>query len=348
MAYRRRKRSYAPRGSGRGRRSGNNGKRRGMLFLLLFIAVFIGAAWFFASPNGDSSKTGPQHMMDTILHKDSEEKKEAMSQSQAGKAKSSSSSAADTGNKIKAAVEKAMPSSAGNSSSAAAATPSGNGSGKAGKIAVCIDDAGRDLASQRVYEGLGVPLTLAVMPNQSHTRDAALEWHSKGLPVIIHQPMESVSGSGMEPIVILTSMGDSEIRSMLRDSMNQIPEAIGMNNHQGSKATIDRRVMNVVMSEMASHNMFFLDSATNSNTAVAAAAEAYGVRHARNELFVDNDSDVSAIEQMIRKGADIASRDGSVIIIGHCRPNTAEAFRQMVPKLTGEGYEFVYLSSMMH
>ena len=47
-----------------------------------------------------------------------------------------------------------------------------------GKLAVVIDDAGRDLASQHVYESLGIPLTLAVMPNQVHTRDAALSWHS--------------------------------------------------------------------------------------------------------------------------------------------------------------------------
>lgn len=39
-----------------------------------------------------------------------------------------------------------------------------------GKLAVVIDDAGRDLASQHVYESLGIPLTLAVMPNQVHTR----------------------------------------------------------------------------------------------------------------------------------------------------------------------------------
>ena len=65
------------------------------------------------------------------------------------------------------------------------------------RLAVCIDDAGRDLNSQRVYEGLGIPLTLAVMPNEPHTSEAAAEWKSKGMPVIIHQPMESVSGKGM-------------------------------------------------------------------------------------------------------------------------------------------------------
>lgn len=33
---------------------------------------------------------------------------------------------------------------------------------------------GRDLDSQHIYEQMGIPLTLAVMPDQVHTRDAAL------------------------------------------------------------------------------------------------------------------------------------------------------------------------------
>lgn len=49
---------------------------------------------------------------------------------------------------------------------------------------------------------------------------------------------------------------------------------------------------------------------------------------------------------MIQEGADRAKKKGTYIIIGHCRPHTAEAFRQMVPKLKAQGIEFVYLSSL--
>lgn len=217
-----------------------------------------------------------------------------------------------------------------------------------GRLAVVIDDAGRDLASQRVYEKMGIPLTLAVMPNQSHTSEAAAEWASYGLPVIIHQPMESVSGSGMEPIVLLTSMSAEAKKSMLADSMRQIPQAVGMNNHQGSKATIDRATMNTVMQMLSAKGMFFLDSATNTTTEADSAAAAYGVRYARNELFVDNSTDIEEIKAMIRKGARRASANGTAIIIGHCRPNTAEAFRQVVPELRAAGIEFIYVSKLLH
>lgn len=216
-----------------------------------------------------------------------------------------------------------------------------------GKLAVVIDDAGRDLESQHIYESLGIPLTLAVMPNQVHTRDAALSWHAHGLPVILHQPMESVSGIGMESKVILTSMGDEEIRSLLKSSLSQVPEAVGINNHQGSKATTDRHTMDVVMNELHHRHLFFFDSRTNSTTAADAAAASYGVPYVRNDLFVDNEADVAAISIMIREAAKRAQKYGTYVIIGHCRPKTAEAFRQMVPQLEKEGIQFVYVSSLV-
>lgn len=217
----------------------------------------------------------------------------------------------------------------------------------AGRLAVVIDDGGRDLASQKIYEAMGIPLTLAVMPNQPHTREAAASWAAAGLPVIIHQPMESMSGTAAEEVFISTAMTAEQQERILRDSFAQIPQAVGMNNHQGSKATTHRTTMNNVMKALAARHMFFLDSATNRTTAADAAAAAYGVPYARNELFVDNSTDVEEIKAMIRKGARMA-KGGTAIIIGHCRPHTAEAFRQVVPELRAEGIQFVYVSSLTH
>ncbi len=248
----------------------------------------------------------------------------------------------DAGNTKAPAKQSAAPAKA-----APAAAPKPNvPAAVKGKLAVVIDDAGRDLESQHVYESLGIPLTLAVMPNQVHTRDAALSWHAHGLPVILHQPMESVSGIGMESKVILTSMGDEEIRSLLKSSLSQVPEAVGINNHQGSKATTDRHTMDVVMNELHHRRLFFFDSRTNSTTAADAAAASYGVPYVRNDLFVDNEADVAAISAMIREAAKRAQKYGTYVIIGHCRPKTAEAFRQMVPQLEKEGIQFVYVSSL--
>lgn len=223
----------------------------------------------------------------------------------------------------------------------------GNSSSVTGRLAVVIDDAGLDLESQRIYEEIGVPLTLAVMPNKMYTSEAAAEWSRYGMPVILHQPMEPVSGSGMEEKTILTSMSDEAIRYMLKESLEQIPQAVGINNHQGSRATTDARVMRVVMNELSHRELFFFDSRTNTTTAADSAAASYGVPYARNDLFVDNSADEGEIRAMIQEGANRAKARGSYIIIGHCRPHTAAAFRDIVPQLQAQGIEFVYVSSLL-
>lgn len=276
---------------------------------------------------------------------DSRERKSAPAPSSLKKTESAKAAPAKSGKseaRANGSSEKALPAKA-----ASILPPKENAGGQVtGRLAIVIDDAGRDLDSQHIYEQMGIPLTLAVMPDQVHTRDAALSWRAHGLPVILHQPMESVSGIGMEPKVILTSMSDAAIRQMLRDSLSQLPEAIGINNHQGSKATIDARTMDIVMNELHHRGLFFFDSHTNSTTAADKAAKTYGVPYVRNDLFVDNSASVSDICAMIQEGADRAKKKGTYIIIGHCRPHTAEAFRQMVPKLKAQGIEFVYLSSL--
>ena len=50
---------------------------------------------------------------------------------------------------------------------------------------------------------------------------------------------------------------------------------------------------------------------------------------------------------MIREAADRAKKNGQIIIIGHCRPNTVTAFQKMVPQLQEEGIEFVSLSDLV-
>lgn len=276
---------------------------------------------------------------------DSRERKSTPTPSSVKKTESAKAAPAKSGKseaRANGSSEKALPAKA-----ASILPPKENAGGQVtGRLAIVIDDAGRDLDSQHIYEQMGIPLTLAVMPDQIHTRDAALSWRAHGLPVILHQPMESVSGIGMEPKVILTSMSDAAIRQMLRDSLSQLPEAIGINNHQGSKATIDARTMDIVMNELHHRGLFFFDSHTNSTTAADKAAKTYGVPYVRNDLFVDNSASVSDICAMIQEGADRAKKKGTYIIIGHCRPHTAEAFRQMIPKLKAQGIEFVYLSSL--
>ena len=75
--------------------------------------------------------------------------------------------------------------------------------GGTAKLAILIDDAGTDLESQAVYASIGRPFSLAVMPNMAHTGAAVAQAAEQGFEIMLHLPMEPVSGSGMEAGTLL-------------------------------------------------------------------------------------------------------------------------------------------------
>ena len=76
-------------------------------------------------------------------------------------------------------------------------------------------------------------------------------------------------------------------------------------------ATADERIMKSVMSVMRAARAGFLDSHTNSASVGEQTASAMGVMTGRNNLFIDNDSDVASIKERLRQGGDMAIRNGS-------------------------------------
>ena len=62
--------------------------------------------------------------------------------------------------------------------------------------------------------------------------------------------------------MITTTMSDNEIRSEVEAAIAAVPGAIGVNNHMGSKATADSRVMQTVLGAVWDAGLIFLDSRT--------------------------------------------------------------------------------------
>lgn len=221
--------------------------------------------------------------------------------------------------------------------------------GKA-RLAIVLDDFGynRDIIER--FNAMAIPLTYAVIPYKEYSTTAAELGYEAGKEIMIHLPMESISHENAEAITINTSMTAEQIRGITNNAVAAIPHAVGMNNHQGSQATADRNVMRVVLQEMKKHGLFYVDSRTNSASVGVSTARALGVPTGANELFLDNDSDVGAIENRLAQAGRIAlqSSEGYAIVIGHARPNTATALRTMIPRLQAQGIEFVFVRQLLY
>lgn len=215
------------------------------------------------------------------------------------------------------------------------------------KLAFIIDDFGYNKEVITAYNKMDIPLTYAVLPYETYSIEAANSGAAAGKDIILHLPMESVGHANAENTTISTSMTDAEIKKIVNKAIESTPHIIGVNNHQGSQATADKRVMTDILKQIHNDGLYYIDSRTSSASIAYDTAQKLGVPTGENQLFIDNNSDVQEIEAQIQKGADIALKHGSAIIIGHARPHTVEAIRNMIEPLQKEGIEFVYVKDLL-
>jgi polysaccharide deacetylase 2 family uncharacterized protein YibQ len=215
------------------------------------------------------------------------------------------------------------------------------------KLALIVDDCGQWVDIERGFIALPVPLTLSVLPHVHAGTQIAQEAHDAGKGVMLHLPMEPLSGIYPGPGEVKTSMTDAEVAAQVQDDLAQVPLAQGVNNHEGSKASADPRIMRDVMAVLAQHgDLFFIDSRTNAASVGAQAANAAGIPAASRDVFLDNREDVAYTEGQLREAAAIAQRTGSAIAIGHPRATTLAAVRAMLPQLQAQGITFVLAGSL--
>ncbi|MBI1952988.1 MAG: divergent polysaccharide deacetylase family protein [Candidatus Omnitrophica bacterium] len=216
-----------------------------------------------------------------------------------------------------------------------------------GRIAIVLDDWGYGAGQLPYLRKIRTPLTVAVLPNLPYSAAAAKEAHANGHAVILHLPMEPLgSAEPREAATLLTGMTDEEAVDFLEKSLASVPFARGVNNHQGSKATADSRLMTALLKEIKRRGLFFLDSFVTDQSVCAEAAREARVRFARRSVFLDNDPAASEILKSLSRLAEIAAREGQAIGIGHDRPSTLKVLEAACPALRRAGYRLVHASDL--
>ena len=215
-----------------------------------------------------------------------------------------------------------------------------------GTILLVIDDFGyRDDQVSDGFLDLGIPITCAIIPGHAQSRKFAQKANASGQEVIIHMPMEStVPESGEEDYKIKAGMISEEIEWRIREVFKDMPEAVGMNNHQGSKATTNGKVMTAMGSVLKQEGKYFLDSRTSSKTVAEQTMQNLGVPTTRRHVFLDNDSNQGLIKNQLDKLVTMAREKGMAVGIGHARPNTLAVLKKEIPELLAEGFKFEFVS----
>jgi polysaccharide deacetylase 2 family uncharacterized protein YibQ len=216
------------------------------------------------------------------------------------------------------------------------------------KIAFVIDDIGYNKTYRDLLAALGNKVTYAILPQLPFSTAYSKLSLRTGAKVILHQPLEAIDGSFPGPGLIKRNMSEQEMTDILSRNIKTVPNLIGVNNHMGSAGTSDRHTMNVLLRDLKSRHLFFLDSRTSLQSVAPEIAAQVQIPFLKRDVFLDNVETDSSVKEMIRKTAEAASIQGYAVAIGHYKEVTLRLLAEEIPKLERQGYEIVLLPDLLN
>jgi polysaccharide deacetylase 2 family uncharacterized protein YibQ len=224
-----------------------------------------------------------------------------------------------------------------------------SGQYSAPRLAIILDDFGSDRAAAEAIFALPYPLTISVLPNHEHSSEIANEAHRRGYQVILHLPMQSITNETPEARELHAGMQASEVSALIEQFLQNVPGVVGVNNHQGSQATSDPKLMDELMPVLRDRRLFYVDSRTTVATVAFDTAQTFGVRSGfRNVPFLDDVAEVAAVRKQLELAFRGAREKGEAIAIGHPHPATLQALREFLPRAQANGIHLVFASDLVH
>jgi len=215
------------------------------------------------------------------------------------------------------------------------------------KLTFVIDDIGYHLDLEQDLRGLGSKVTYSVLPLLPYSKYFGNLSRATGAEVILHLPLETVSGTIPGRGLITGRMDKNTVLETLRRNLASVPYHVGANNHMGSLGTRDAALMTILLREMKQRRLFFLDSYTTGDSIARATGKSVGIPVLRRDIFLDNIDNETAIVQQLAKLKTLARKKGYGIGIGHYRKNTLRVLSEQIPRLEREGFEIISLSDLV-
>ena len=219
----------------------------------------------------------------------------------------------------------------------------------ASKIAIVLDDMGYSYRSGSAALKLEGEITYAFLPKAPYTKRLAKKAHKRGKEIIVHLPMQSMTGHALDEGALVMDMTRRHFYKTLLQDIDAVPHAVGANNHMGSLLTRPPGAMQWLMTGLKSYgNLYFIDSVTSDDSVAGRIAKESEVPTAKRDVFLDHDRNRKTIERQFKRLLRTAKKRGSAIGIGHPYPETLAVLRKMLPKLAQHGVVLVKASKLVH
>lgn len=207
--------------------------------------------------------------------------------------------------------------------------------GGTARIAIIIDDMGFDPKIADAISKIDKNFTISILPGSPSGRQIAKKLRSKGMEIILHQPMEPLEYPSVDPGygAILSNMKPADIVKILNRNLDALPQASGVNNHMGSKLTQLNQPMEKIFEVLKKRELFFIDSLTSNDSTARQSAERIQILFASRDIFLDNIKDKKYIKKQLMLLVKIAKQRGRAIAIGHPYNETFTVLKEEIPAI---------------
>jgi len=213
------------------------------------------------------------------------------------------------------------------------------------KISIIIDDIGYRKTDCDVLK-LPQNITLSVLPHTPYGKSLALEGFNKHHEIMLHIPMEAENGKFLGPGGLTHEMTEQGIRKNLQAAFEEVPFAIGINNHMGSLLTTRPQSMLWVMQFLKEKDVVFVDSITSAKSQASSIAKQLGVPSLERDIFLDNNLRHEYIAKQFALLIERAKERKMAIAIAHPHPETIHALLKLLPLLDQQSIELVPVSQL--
>jgi polysaccharide deacetylase 2 family uncharacterized protein YibQ len=215
-------------------------------------------------------------------------------------------------------------------------------------IAVIIDDAGLDRARTARAVRLTAPLTISFLPYAGELKRQTREAQRAGHELMLHLPMEPISpAEDPGPHPLLTWLARGELEGRLLRMLASFEGFVGVNNHMGSRMTLDVGAMLPVLEQVRARGLLFVDSRTIAGSVAGPLADRLGIPGAARDVFIDHEGSGEAVWARLADIERIALRQGQAVAIGHPHDLTLDALERWLPTLAARGFTLAPVSALV-
>lgn len=212
-------------------------------------------------------------------------------------------------------------------------------------VAIVVDDLGADAGATQRAIALPKEVTLSFLPYPAMSPGLSRVAAAVGHEVIVHVPMEPEGAQNPGPFALREGLSTNEVRARLTWAIGRVPDAVGINNHEGSRFTADRVALIPVVETLADRHFFFLDSRTTADTEVVTISRSFGVASAGRDVFLDDVQTPEAVAAQLAAAEARARENGVAIVIGHPHAATLAVLAAWTADAAKRGFHLVPASA---